>query len=136
MMSSPHLQGHGKEGTRGGGPPETTSAGRGCGHFGRGTGQFGMPRTSTLHPRQGFDGDIPKLHGKTYELVGNKSADLYTETTKHIASYVAIKCQHGGDIRRVMETRARLTMTAPNRTAIVTQLGVPETTSIGDGETA
>ena len=27
-------------------------------------------------------------------------------------------------------------MTAPNRTAIATQLGVPETTTMGDGETA
>ena len=49
---------------------------------------------------------------------------------------MAIKCQHGGDIRCVVETRARPTMTAPNRTAIATQLGVPETTTMGDGETA
>ena len=49
---------------------------------------------------------------------------------------MAIKCQHGGDIQCVVETRARLTMTAPNRTAIATQLGVPETMTIGDGETA
>ena len=27
-------------------------------------------------------------------------------------------------------------MTAPNRTAITTQLGIPETTIMGDGETA
>ena len=76
------------------------------------------------------------MHGKTYELVGNKSADLYTETTKHVASYVALKCQHGGDIRRVVETRSRPTIPAPNRTAIATQLGVPEVTCMGDGETA
>ena len=95
-----------------------------------------MPRTLTLQPRQRFEGDIPELHGKTFELVGNKSADLYTETTKHIASYVAIKCQHGGDIRHIVETRAHPTMMAPNRTAIATQLGVPETTTMGDGETA
>ena len=57
-----------------------------------------MPRTLTLQPRQRFEGDIPELHGKTYELVRNKSVDLYMETTKHIASYVAMKCQHGGDI--------------------------------------
>ena len=135
-MSSRNLQGCGKEGGRGGGPPETTSAGRGGGRLGRTTGRFAMPRTSTLQPRQCFEGDIPELHGKTYELIGNKSADLYTETTKHIASYVAIKCQHGGDIRRVVETRTCPTMSAPNRTAIVTQLGVPETTTVGDGETA
>ena len=98
MMSSPNLQGCGKEGTCGGGPPETMSAGRGGGRFSRGTGRFGVPRTSTLQPRQRFKGDIPELHGKTYKLVGNKSADLYTEMTKHIASYVAIKCQHRGDI--------------------------------------
>ena len=72
-----------------------------------------MPRTATLQPRQHFEGDIPELQGKTYKLVGNKSADLYTETTKHIASYIALKCQHGGDIRRVVETRARPTITAP-----------------------
>ena len=35
-----------------------------------------------------------------------------------------------------METRARPTMMAPNRMAIATQLGVPETTTVGDGETA
>ena len=134
-MSNPHLQGRGKTVPGGGGPPETTSAGRGSGHIGRGTSRF-QTRPSTLQPRQRFDGDIPELQGKTYELVGNKSADLYTETTKHIASYVAIKCQHGGDIRRVVETRARPTMTAPNRTTIATQLGIPETTTVGDGETA
>ena len=118
------------------GPPEITSSSRGGGRFGRGTGHFGMPKSSTLHPRQRFEGDIPELHGKTYELVRNKSADLYTETTKHIASYVAIKCQHGGDIQCVVETRARPTMTAPNRMTIAAQLGVPETTTVGDGETA
>ena len=95
-----------------------------------------MPRAATLQPRQHFEGDIPELHGKTYELVGNKSADLYTETTKHIASYIAIKCQHRGDIRRIVETRACPTITAPNQTAIATQLGIPETTVMGDGETA
>ena len=49
---------------------------------------------------------------------------------------MAIKCQHGGDIRRVVETRARPTMVAPNRTTIATQLGIPEMTTVGDGETA
>ena len=97
-MSSPNLQGRGREGTRGAVLPETTSTGWGDGHFGRGAGWFGAPRAATLQPRQCFEGDIPELHGKTYELVGNKSADLYTETTKHIASKIAIKCQHGGDI--------------------------------------
>ena len=95
-----------------------------------------MPRTSTLQPTQRFEGDIPELHGKTYELVRNKSADLYMETTKHIASYVAIKCQHGGDIRHVVETRACPIMMAPNQTMIATQLGIPETIMMGDGETA
>ena len=135
MMSNPNLQGRGKDVSRGGRPPEIMSSGRGGGRFGHGTGRFGIPKPSRLQPRQRFEGDIPELHGKTYELVGNKSADLYTETTKHIASYVAIKCQHGGDIRRVVETRARPTMSAPNRTAIAAQLGVPETTTVGDGET-
>ena len=37
-MSSPNPQGCGKEGACGGGPPETTSAGRGGGRFGRGAG--------------------------------------------------------------------------------------------------
>ena len=50
-MSSRNLQGRGKEGGRGGGPPETTSAGRGGGRFNRTTGRFAMPRTSTLHDR-------------------------------------------------------------------------------------
>ena len=135
-MSSPNLQGRGKEGTHGGGPPETASSGQGGGHFSHGAGRFGVPRTSTLQQRQCFEGDILELHGKTCELVSNKSADLYMETTKHIASYVAIKCQLGGDIQRVVKTRARPTMTAPNRTAIATQLGIPETTIMGDGETA
>ena len=134
-MSSRNLQGRGKEGGHGGGPPETTSAGRGGGRFGQTTGRFAMPRTSTLQLRQRFEGDIPELHGKTYELVGNKSADLYTEATKHIASYVAIKCQHGGDIWHIVETRTCPTMSAPNRTAIATQLGVPKMTTVGDGET-
>ena len=49
---------------------------------------------------------------------------------------MAIKCQHGGDIRCVVETRARPTMVAPNRTTIATQLGIPEMTTVGDGETA
>ena len=97
-MSSPNLQGCDREGTHGGVPPETTSAGRGDRCFGRGAGWFGVPRAATLQPWQCFEGDIPELHGKTYKLVGNKSADLYMETTKHIASYIAIKCQHGGDI--------------------------------------
>ena len=117
-------------------PPETTSAGQGGGCFGRGAGRLGMMRTATLQPRQCFKGDIPELHGKTYELVGNKSADLFTETTKHIASYIAIKCQHRGDIRRIMETRARPTIMAPNRMMIAAQLGIPKTTLMGDGETA
>ena len=56
--------------------------------------------------------------------------------TKHVASYVALKCQHGGDIRRVVETRSRPTIHAPNRSAIATQLGVPEVTRMGDGEMA
>ena len=124
-MSNPNLQGWGKEGTRGGGPPEIMSSGRGSGCFGRGTGQFGMPRTLTLQPRQRFEGDIPELHGKTYELVGNKPADLYTETTKHIASYVAIKCQHSGDIRCVVEARACLTMTAPKSNGECNTTGCP-----------
>ena len=113
-MSKQNPPGRSKEGNRGAVPPELTSSGWGGGHFGRGTSHFGTPKSSTLHPRQWFEGDILERHGKTYELVGNKSADLYTETTKHIASYVAIKCQHGGDIRRVVETRARPTMMAPN----------------------
>ena len=50
-MSSRNLQGRGKEGARAGGPPETTSAGRGGGRFGRTTGRFAMPRTSTLQLR-------------------------------------------------------------------------------------
>ena len=113
-MKKVNLPGRNKGTPREGGPPEVTSMGRGGGRFGRGTGRLGVPRPSTLQPRQRFEGDIQELQGKTYELVRNKSADLYTETTKHIASYVAIKCQHGGDIRRVVETRARPTMTAPN----------------------
>ena len=131
-----NLPGRNKEMPHEGGPPEVTSMGKGGGRFGRGTGRLGVPRPSTLQPRQRFEGDIQELQGKTYELVGNKSADLYTETTKHIASYVAIKCQHGGDIRRVVETRTRPTMTAPNRTAIATQLGIPETTTVGEGDAA
>ena len=35
-----------------------------------------------------------------------------------------------------METRARLTIMAPNRAATATQLGIPETTVMGDGEAA
>ena len=35
-----------------------------------------------------------------------------------------------------METRARPTIPAPNRTMIATQLGIPETTLMGDGEMA
>ena len=135
-MKKVNLPGRNKGIPREGGPPEVTSMGRGGGRFGRGTGRLGVPRPSTLQPRQRFEGDIQDLQGKTYELVGNKSADLYTETTKHIASYVAIKCQHGGDIRRVVETRARPMMTAPNRTAIATQLGIPETTIVGEGDAA
>ena len=135
-MNNRNLQGRGREGTHRTTPPETTSNGRTGGRLGRGGSRLGLPRTTTLQPRQHFEGDIPELHGKTYELVGNKSADLYTETTKHIASYIALKCQHGGDIRRVVETRARPTITAPNRTTIATQLGIPETTVMGDGESA
>ena len=135
-MSHRNPQGRGRDGTQRAIPPETTSSGRTGGHFGRGGGRLGLPRITTLQPRQHFEGDIPELQGKTYELVGNKSADLYTETTKHVASYVALKCQHGGDIRRVVETRSRPTIPAPNRTAIATQLGVPEVTRMGDGETA
>ena len=135
-MKKVNLPGHNKGIPHEGGSPEVTSMGRGGGRFGRGTGRLGVSRSSTLQPRQRFEGDIQDLQGKTYELVGNKSADLYTETTKHIASYVAIKCQHGGDIRRVVETRARPMMTAPNRTAIATQLGIPETTIVGEGDAA
>ena len=135
-MSNRNLQGRGREGTHRAMPPETTSSGRIGGRFGRGGGRLGIPRTAALQPRQHFEGDIPELHGKTYELVGNKSADLYTETMKHIASYIALKCQHGGDIRRVVETQARPTITAPNRTTIATQLGIPETTLMKDGETS
>ena len=98
-MSKQNPPGRNKEGNHGAVPPELTSSGRGGGRLNRGSGHFGTPKSSTLHPRQWFEGDIPELQGKTYELVGNKSADLYTETTKHIASYVAIKCQHGGNIR-------------------------------------
>ena len=135
-MSQRKPQGRGRDGTQRAIPPETISSGRTGGRFGRGAGRLGLQRITTLQPRQHFEGDIPELYGKTYELVGSKSADLYTETTKHVASYVALKCQHGGDIRRVMETRSRPTIPAPNRTAIATQLGVPETTRMGDGETA
>ena len=103
-MSSPNLQGRGREGIHRATPPETTSGGRRGGRFGRGGGRLGMPRTATLQPRQCFEGYIPELHGKTYELAGNKSADLYIETTKHVASYIALKCQHGGDIQCVVET--------------------------------
>ena len=135
-MSNLNLQGQGREGTHRAIPPETTSSGQSGGRFGRGGGRLGMPRTATLQPRQYFEGDIPELHGKTYELVGNKSADLYTKTMKHVASYIALKCQHGGDIRRVVETRARLTIRAPNRATITTQLGILETTLMGNGEKA
>ena len=135
-MSKQNPPGCNKEGNRGVVPPELTSSGRGGGRLNRGTGHFGTPKSSTLHPRQRFEGDSPEVHGKTYELVGNKSADLYTETKMHIASYMAIKCQHGGDIRRVVETRARPTMMAPNRTTVATQLGIPEMTTVGDGEMA
>ena len=135
-MSSPNLQGHGREGTQRAILSETTSTGQGGRHFGCGAGQLGVPRTATLQPRQCFEGDIPELHGKTYELVSNKATDLYTETTKHIASYIAQKCQQRGDIRRVMETRAHPTITAPNQMMIATQLGIPEPTLMGDREMA
>ena len=55
-MSNPNLQGRRKDVLR---PPETTSSGRGGGRFGRGPGRFGMPKPSTLQPRQHFEGDIP-----------------------------------------------------------------------------
>ena len=103
-MSHRNPQGRGRDGTQLAIPPETISSGRTGGRFGRGGGRLGLPRITTLQLRQHFKGDIPELHGKTYELVGNKSADRYTEMTKHVASYVALKCQHGGDIRRVVET--------------------------------
>ena len=137
-MKNAKPQGRSKEGNRGvgPGPPEITSSGQGGGRLGRGPGRFGLPRSSTLHPKQRFEGDIPELNGETYELVGNKSADLYSETTKHIASYVGIKCQHGGDIRHVVEMRTRPTMEAPNRATIATQLGTPEMMTVGEGEMA
>ena len=97
-MSHRNPQGRGRDGTQRAIPPETISSGRTGGRFGHGGGRLGLPRITTLQPRQHLEGDIPELHGKTYELVGSKSADLYTETTKHVASYVALKCQHGGDI--------------------------------------
>ena len=50
MMSSPNLQGCGREGTRGAVLPETASTARGGGRFGHGAGQFGAPRTATLQP--------------------------------------------------------------------------------------
>ena len=82
-MSKQNPPGRNKEGNHVAVPPELTSSGRGGGRLNRGSGRFGTPKSSTLHPRQRFEGDIPELQGKTYELVGNMSADLYTETTKH-----------------------------------------------------
>ena len=64
MMSNPSLQGRGKDVSCGGGPPEITSSGRGGSCFGPGTGRLGIPKPSTLQPRQRFEGDIPELHGK------------------------------------------------------------------------
>ena len=49
-MSSPNLQGRGRESTQRAILPETTSAGQGGGRFGRGAGQLGVPRTATLQP--------------------------------------------------------------------------------------
>ena len=60
-MSSRNLQGRGKEGGRGGGPPETTSAGRGGRRFGRTTGRFAMPRTSTYNR-----GNVSKVRSPSY----------------------------------------------------------------------
>ena len=49
-MSSPNLQGRGREGIHRATPPETTSGGQSGGHFGCGGGRLGMPRTATLQP--------------------------------------------------------------------------------------
>ena len=64
-MSKQNPPGRNKEGNHGAVPPELTSSGWGGGRLNRGSGRFGTPKSSTLHPRQRFEGDIPELQGKT-----------------------------------------------------------------------
>ena len=64
--------------------------------------------------------DIPELSGRVYELVGSWLVDLFTITTKHIASYITIKCQHGRDIHCMIEARTHSTIQAQNCSEIAT----------------
>ena len=63
--------------------------------------------------RNRFEGAISELCGYIYDLVGIRSANLFTMTTCMIATYTG--CELGGDIRRPSETFTLAMLTRPTR---------------------
>ena len=83
-------------------------------------GSFPHSKQVGFLPDEDFDGDIPELSGRVYELVGSWLVDLFTRTTKHIARYITIKYQHGSDIHCMIEARTHSTIQAQNCSEIAT----------------
>ena len=50
-----------------------------------------------------FKGETEALHGHIYDVGTSNQADLFTETTKKIASYAGRTCKEPQDIRRSIE---------------------------------
>ena len=63
--------------------------------------------------RNRFEGATSELRGHIYDLVGIRSANLFTMTTGAIAAYMGREL--GGDIRRSIETFTLAILTRPTR---------------------
>ena len=99
--------GHGTPTTGTNAPPTASQAQPG----GRSLNQQRQPPTwiQRIH----FEGAISELHGHIYDLVGIRSADLFTTTTQAIATYMGHEL--GGDMCHSIETFTLATLTHPTR---------------------
>ena len=68
---------------------------------------------SHLDPMESVKGAFSELHGDIYDLVGIDSTNLFTMTTRAIATYTG--CELGGDICCSIETFTLATLTCPTR---------------------
>ena len=61
-----------------------------------------------------FEGRIDALKGHIYDCTDSRQADLYTNTTREIAGYVATALKNGNDVKSAIENLKVPVMVLPN----------------------
>jgi len=90
---------------------------RGPANRGPETGAERNKRNSFNHHRSKqnkFKGWIDALKGHIYDCTDSRQADLYTNTTREIASYVATALKNGNDVKSAIENLKVPVMVLPN----------------------